>query len=215
MTIQNILVKRLRPTQMTVGKHLVRLKRQGLRQLEKRPQELVNFILSHPIRVVLGPDGHSYIIDHHHLGLALQKEGFKTAPVVVADDLSKLDATDFWQELDRRQWIHPFDAQGARHDKADIPRRLRDLANDPYRSVAGVVRLKGGFRKTDTPYMEFQWADYFRPRIPQRLVRDRFAHAVHEGLALADQPGASTLPGFTGGLEAAGQATASALRRAG
>ncbi len=199
MSVQDIAVKSLRPTQMAVGKHLVKLKRQGLRALEKRPQELVNFILAHPIRVVLGPGGHSYIIDHHHLGLALQKEHFKTAPVVVVADLSQLDAAGFWHELEQRQWLHPYDGQGVRHDTADIPQRLGDLENDPYRSLAGVVRLKGGFRKTDTPYMEFQWADYFRPQVALRLVRRDFTRAVQESLGLAEQDAARGLPGFSGG----------------
>ena len=78
---ENILLSRLRPTQLTVGRLEVKHKRKRLRALEKRPAELVDFILEMPIRVVLGPVGKAYVIDHHHLALALLKEDFQTAPM--------------------------------------------------------------------------------------------------------------------------------------
>src|SRR5437868_4454727 len=87
----------LRPTQMTVGLALVKLKRARLRGLEGRPAELVDFILANPIRVVLGPKSRSYVIDHHHFGLALIRENFKSAPMLVVADLSKLAGQAFWK----------------------------------------------------------------------------------------------------------------------
>jgi len=67
-------LRTLRPTQMTVGMLQVKHKRLRLRALEKRPAELLDFILEHPIRVVLGPKEKAYVIDHHHLALAIMKE---------------------------------------------------------------------------------------------------------------------------------------------
>ena len=57
MSVQSVAVKLLRPTQIAVGKRLVKMKRKGLRERERRPQELVDFILANPIRVVIGPKG--------------------------------------------------------------------------------------------------------------------------------------------------------------
>ena len=71
---------------MTVGMLQVKHKRVRLKALEKRPSELVDFIIEHPIRVVLGPKEKVYVVDHHHLALALIKERFETAPMVVEKD---------------------------------------------------------------------------------------------------------------------------------
>lgn len=99
MTIQSVAIKLLRPSQIAVGQKLVRMKRKGLRGLEGKPQELIDFILMHPIKVVMGPESQIYVIDHHHLALALLKEGFKTSPVEVAADYSTLSVTDFWAKM--------------------------------------------------------------------------------------------------------------------
>ena len=45
MAIQSIALKRLRPTQIAAGKRLVKDKRRGLRGFERKPQELVDFII--------------------------------------------------------------------------------------------------------------------------------------------------------------------------
>ena len=88
---------RLRPTQLTVGMLEVELKRRRLRDLEKRPGELVAFILPTPIRVVIGPGQNAYVIDHHHLGLALIKEDFESAPMEIESDFSHLPRRAFWK----------------------------------------------------------------------------------------------------------------------
>jgi hypothetical protein len=198
MAIQSVAVKLLRPTQIAVGKRLVKLKRKGLRAFERKPLELVDFILAHPIRVVIGPDSEAFIIDHHHLGCALLKEEFVTAPVKVEDDLSRLSVADFWGELERRSWVHPLDGQGMARPTSEIPASLEGMDDDPYRSLAGFVRMAGGFRKTDAPYVEFLWADYFRPLVQRKLLDADFEKIVKQAVGLAVQPDASHLPGFLG-----------------
>lgn len=198
MTILSIATSALRPTQMAVGMRLVKLKAKGLRKLDRKPQELVNFILQNPIRVVLGPQQQAFVIDHHHLGLALLNEGFKTAPVVVEADLSSLSEDAFWPEMERHKWLRAVDQKGRPKTPDDIPDQLEDLEDDPYRSLAGFVRYQGGFHKTETPYMEFQWADYFRPLLKPSLLKDDFDKAIKQALKLAHAPAAQALPGYTG-----------------
>lgn len=196
MTVQSIAVKLLRPTQIAVGKRLVKMKRKGLRDRERKPQELVDFILANPLRVVLGPNDEIHIIDHHHLGYALMKEGFKTAPVVVEADLSKLALPEFWTTMEGKAWVHPFDGKGKLRKISDIPDDLLDMEDDPYRSLAGVVRQEGGFDKTLTPYMEFTWADYFRPLIKLKAIDADFDGSVKKAMELASASGAEQLPGY-------------------
>jgi hypothetical protein len=196
MAVQSVIVKLLRPTQIAVGKQLVKMKRKGLRERERKPQELVDFILANPIRVVLGPNDEVHIIDHHHLGYALMKEDFKTAPVQVESDLSKLSAPEFWKAMEGKAWVHAFDGKGRARKISDIPDDLMDMEDDPYRSLAGVVRQEGGFIKTLTPYMEFAWADYFRPLIKSKALKADFTACVHKAKILAAAPEASALPGY-------------------
>jgi hypothetical protein len=64
-------------------------KRKRLRQ--QKPQKIGSFIGRHMIPVVLGPKKRHYVIDHHHLSLALHKEGLRDVLVTVVLDLSALD----------------------------------------------------------------------------------------------------------------------------
>jgi len=198
MAMQSMPVSRLRPTQIAVGKRLVELKRKDLRTFERRPQELVDYIGAHPIRVVLGPKAHVFIIDHHHLGCALSKEGFKTTPLSVEADYSALGWAAFWQKLQDQDWVHPFDGHGRKCAISKIPSSLGAMQDDPYRSLAGCVRLAGGFENTKMPYMEFLWADYFRPLVARGLLRADFAKALRRAKRLARAPQARHLPGYLG-----------------
>lgn len=196
MTVQSVPVKALRPTQIAVGMLLVKTKRKGLRDRERQPQELVDFILENPIRVVAGPADQHYVVDHHHLAHALLDEGFKTAPVVILGDLSKLAMPEFWKEMGAKGWLHPYDGKGKKQPISAIPKKIRDMQDDPYRSLAGFVREGGGFLKSQTPYAEFLWADYYRPLVPLKLMKSNFGKALKQALKLSHQADATHLPGF-------------------
>src|SRR5207244_12055649 len=93
-----IAIASLRPTQITVGMHEVREKR---RRLRKHPSKKIGkFIGSHMVPVIRGPKDRFYVIDHHHLALALHEEGVRDILVSVVSDLSALDVDAFWTVLD-------------------------------------------------------------------------------------------------------------------
>ena len=110
----------LRPTQITVGMREVEAKRKEWRATKEGEK----FLGKHMIPVVLGPKGRHYIIDHHHLALALHEEGVKDVAVTVIEDLSKLDHDSFWFVMDNRDWTHPFDADGRRRPDSDLPKSV-------------------------------------------------------------------------------------------
>jgi hypothetical protein len=195
---KNIAVDRLRPTQFTVGMRQVKQKRKQLKELERRPGEMVEFILCHPIRVVLGPAQKAYVIDHHHLALALLKEGFETAPMHIEEDLSQLSTSEFWTSMQSRSFVHLVDAHGQSQPLDELPRKLVSLKDDPYRALAGFVREAAGFAKVKAPYAEFQWADFFRSRITKKIVKSEFAKAVQQAIELSKEKEAAGLPGFLG-----------------
>ena len=70
--------------------------------------------------------------------------------------------------------------------------------DDPYRSLAGKVRINGGFSKVSTPFAEFKWADFFRDRIAITEIDGSFENAVGDGLKLAKTCDARSLPGYQG-----------------
>jgi len=147
---------------------------------------------------VFGPGGRYYIIDHHHLALALIEEEVAAVWVAAQDDLSWLDTPVFWRTMEFRAWAHPYDAQGRRRNCSDIPARLDSLQDDPYRSLAGRVRHAGGYAKSIAPFAEFLWADFFRPRVSRALLRRDLQRAVREGKKLARSAAARYLPGWSG-----------------
>jgi hypothetical protein len=75
---------------------------------------------------------------------------------------------------------------------------LCEMVDDPYRSLAGALRRAGGYAKDTTPFSEFLWADFLRPRLKRRLVNDDFARALREALKLARSHDADHLPGWCG-----------------
>jgi len=188
----------LRPTQITVGMREVKAKRQRWR--EKTDKKGAKFLGEHMIPVILGPKNRHYIIDHHHLALALHIEGVEQVLVTVVANLSKLDRDAFWVVLDNRSWLHPFDDEGRRRAYEDIPKSVTDLIDDPFRSLAGEMRRAGGFAKDTTPFSEFLWADFLRRRMKRKAVENDFDHALETALQLAKSEDASYLPGWCGPL---------------
>ena len=186
----------LRPTQITVGMREVKAKQKGWR--EKKGKKGGEFLGKHMIPVILGPDDRHYVIDHHHLARALHEEGVKNVLVTVVANLSMVDRDTFWTFLDNRNWMHPFDDKGRRRHYKEIPKSMRDLVDDPFRSLAGELRRAGGFAKDTTPFSEFLWADFLRRRIKRKLVEHDFDRAIITAMKFAKSQEAIFLPGWCG-----------------
>jgi hypothetical protein len=186
----------LRPTQITVGMREVQSKRQHWRDMGKG--KTGKFLGKHMIPVILGPKQRHYVIDHHHLALALHGEGVKEVAVTVVANLSQLAIDAFWVVMDNKSWMHPFDAKGRRRDYEDIPKSIADLVDDPFRSLAGELRRSGGYAKDTTPFSEFLWADFLRRRIKRTLIEKDFSRSIEKALQLAKGKDANYLPGWCG-----------------
>ena len=193
-------IDELRPTQITVGMREVQARR-GHWKSQTTGGKREAFLQKHLIPVILGSRGRHFILDHHHLALALYQEGLREMYVTVVADLSSLDKDTFWFVLDQRNWMHPFDRTGVRRSYKSIPRSVQKLQDDPYRSLAGELRRLGGFAKDTTPYSEFLWADFLRKRIKSGLVETDFKHSLRTALKLAKLKDAEYLPGWCGPSE--------------
>jgi hypothetical protein len=191
-----IAITELRPTQITVGMREVREKQKGWQQGDQKKK--AEFLGRHMMPVIRGPKDRMYIIDHHHLSLALHNEGVKEVLVTVVADLRTLANEEFWVFLDNRALVHPYDAAGRRRDFDQIPKTVTGLKDDPFRSIAGELRRAGGFAKDTTPFSEFIWADFMRRRIKHAVAKDAFPRALKQALTLAKSQEASHLPGWCG-----------------
>jgi hypothetical protein len=191
-----VAIEALRPTQITVGMREVEAKRRAWR--DKKDRKAGEFLGGHMIPVILGPKERYYIIDHHHLARALHEEGVQQVLVTVVANLKSLERDAFWFVLENRNWMHAFDDQGRRRAYEDIPKSVDGLIDDPFRSLAGELRLAGGYAKDTTPFSEFLWADFLRRRIKRKTVEKEFDRALQKALKLAKSQDADYLPGWCG-----------------
>lgn len=185
----------LSPTQCTIGYFEVANKRKEWKKLSKNA--LKSMINKHWFPSILGPQKKPYIIDHHHLGMALHQEGVDCVQLTVLKDLSWLDEKTFWRVMEFHQWVHPFNEHGQRVAFSKIPSSISKLKDDPYRSLAGLARKAGAFAKDITPYSEFLWSEHFRARIEKKILKS-WKEATVLAIEVAGTYEASYLPGWVG-----------------
>lgn len=206
-------IDKIQPTQCSVGYAEVAVKMEELSSYESS-NELSKYLKTKKIPCVLGADDIIYIIDNHHMCLALiilaaewqekfPKKNKYENPFIkgtfnIIHDFSKtnLMKKDFLKVLTTLNLTHKFNEFGLPAE--DIPKRIIDLKNDPYRSLAGFVRKSGGFKKINIPYLEFKWADFFRSHINIEEINNNIKEAVSKGIKLALSDKAKDLPGWTG-----------------
>ena len=191
----------LQPTQITVGAAEVAAKRAQWVGLKRK--ERARLLTSHCFPAVKGPKGRYYITDHHHLGLALQEEKVDQVWVMQLADLTDTEGETFWRVMEFHRWTHPYDDRGKRADYVDIPTRISQLRDDPYRSLAGFVRQAGGYAKDAAAFSEFLWADFYRLQFTRKQIQSvgttaHSAELLRHAVALARNAAAHYLPGWTG-----------------
>jgi hypothetical protein len=186
----------LRPTQMTVGFKEVGEKQKEWSELGGKKRRKAMDEMFFP--VVTGPKDFFFVLDHHHSAVALGREKASEVHVGIVKDLSKLTESEFWIYLDHLSWVHPYDHRGERRSLNDIPASFQKLRDDPYRSLAGDVRDAGGFAKSDEPYLEFLWSNFFRAHISLRLLSSHYQRATKRALKLAHSGKTAHLPGWVG-----------------
>lgn len=169
----SVKLAQLRPTQMAVGYEEVGVKRAKWRALSAG--EKLRFLASHPFPAVFGPDAQYFLIDGHHMALALLQEQVDLVSVRQIEDLSNLEANQFFLALRKRGLIC---SSGAPQTLSEMPRALQDLADDPFRSLTARLRRDCGCPKDHAPFAEFRWADFLRVHLKLDLHRSDPALAI-------------------------------------
>ncbi len=188
----------LRPTQFSLGMLEVDRKVKEFTKLSDKKRRAL--MKEHVVPIIISPLQNLYLLDHHHFLCACWRLGIEKAYVEIKGDFSRsgLSYRRFWQEMKRSNWTFLFDQFGdGPRPPLYLPHDIRGLADDPYRSLAWLVRLEGGYEHTDRNFAEFAWANFFRKR---RLLRDTGKMGLEKKLKyacrLARSAAARRLPGY-------------------
>lgn len=188
----------LHPTQIAVGYQQVDSKLTKLKDMNDK--KFNHYLKSHLVPCVIGPDKKLYMVDHHHLCLACHKLEVKDVYIEILKDWSYMSLKDFWSHMLQEKYIWLFDENG--HDidfeyfHYMLPQNVQGLKDDPYRSIAGIVRKKGGYSKDYTPFSEFAWANLFRSHInlSDNVIT---SETIEQAMTLCKSPLTTHLPGYS------------------
>jgi len=150
---------------------------------------------------VIGPEGEIYLIDGHHFARSLAEAGIENMKVEIIKDWSHLTSpAQFWEKMESHDFVYLKDQEGRRIRFSQLPRTVIGLQDDPYRSLAWMVKVARGFEDANEPFQEFAWASFFKKSGIQikssnlRSYQRAFVEAMH--LARSDAAEAAGLTGF-------------------
>jgi hypothetical protein len=186
----------LRPTQTGVGMREVEMR---IAKMRRWPAKRVQrFMETKVTPIVIGPGNEVFLLDHHHLARLLLES--KMMPLMYAEiktNWAALSERDFWARMEEHQWVYLFDETGRPlKDPSELPRRVMDLRDDPYRSLSWLVRESNGYKEVDAPFLEFVWANFFRSRVKIGAGKHGYDRALSAALRLCHSPEAKDLPGY-------------------
>lgn len=201
---------KLRPLQGAVGMGEVTYKASTIANDTEREYKALK---KDPIKVVVGPDGQLFITDHHHGAKAwlqsgkLESQGQIAFCHVVNSEKGLPPAfkteEQLWAAVEDKHLVHLENEKGIGIKTSELPRTLNALPDDPYRSLAWLVRVQKGFCKSTSEFAEFEWADWFRSKFPKLDPRElpsdpkKSSEPVSEAVKAAHSAEAKSLPGYS------------------
>jgi len=146
----------LTPTQLFVGKLEADCTRRKLETMSD--VDLKADLMDNVVPVVMGPGGKLYIVDHHHYALSLFLASLtfnrplihRTLYVCVQLDYSSKNVSDFWDTMTAQSLTYLYDEFGHPITPSDLPLNIKELHDNPYRSLASWVRKSFGYIKCGT-----------------------------------------------------------------
>ncbi len=189
-------IELLRPTQFCVG--YWEIDRRAEKIVHKSPKKLSAYLEEHLAEIVIGPGGLPYLVDGHHIAVTLLKTHLSdTVDAKVRANWRDLDRAEFWEKMKQHGWLYLYDNQGhGPLDPEKLPTKVTQMTDDPYRSLAWAVRKRAGFERSPASYSEFQWANFFRKRVPLGKGEEGFQQAIETALRLSHSAEAKDLPGY-------------------
>ena len=186
----------LHPTQGGVGQIQVDETQATLAGMSAK--QLDKLMKKKEIPVVIAPDGGYWLVDRHHLTKALWQQGVKDARVKVIGRLQ--DKANFWSQMQNNHWAWLKDEKGQPLTPEQLPTRIDQLPDYPYRTLAGLLQDAGYFRQDKQVYfVEFAWASWLGKQMQWMPVdNSNLAARLQQAKRLACGSDASDLPGYPG-----------------
>lgn len=185
----------LHPTQLTLGMEEVEQRRKQMAQLSA--SELRQKMEEKAVPHVVGPNGRIYMVDHHHFCRVMHELGHRKVLLGEREhDWSNLDIEAFWKRMEKRRLCWPVDIDGNQRPAVKIPAHVKDLTDNPWRTLARAVRGKAYREKKRQHFQEFRWGNYFRSFMTTRLLETDIRLAEALAVKLARSSEAQDLPGY-------------------
>ena len=159
----------LAPTQATIGGFEVLLKSDRYKLMS--PSAIEDYLTDKkdrgkPPQVVKGLHRYFVVDGHHTLSGILKAWKPRELEVELREDYSHLQAPeDFWKKMVDEGLFYDR-CLGETVKPIDLPGRFEDLLDDPFRSVAWLIRKMGAYDDLKLPYQEFRVADFLREHMP-------------------------------------------------
>lgn len=181
-------------------------------------KDIKTMLQDNPIPYVLGPDGKRYIIDRHHFSLSFYeyrdeierrfpkkahklKVEFQRVDLIENPNSQELSFSQFERVMKRLKLVYlkGIEERGF----GSLPRHLSGLREDHYRGLAWVMRKSKIFDKSDIPFAEFYWGEYYKKKLgkahlPATSHPSFTEEHLRAALKVSLDSEASSLPGFKG-----------------
>jgi len=76
-------------------------------------------------------------VDHHHLARALYELDQSHTYCIIVENLSGERFDNFWKAMEENNEVYLKDQTGKEITPSELPTSIKDLSNDPFRSLAG------------------------------------------------------------------------------
>ena len=101
--------------------------------------------------------------------------------------------------MDFHGWTHPYDSKGRRRQYSELPKTIKTMEDDPYRSLAGELRTHGRLRQGFNAILGISVGRFPAPANQgQERSEPTSSAALTKALALAKSGEADYLPGWSG-----------------
>ena len=194
LVLENVL--NLKPTQAVVGMKSVKIKTKMFEDTSR--DERHEYLQQNPVPVIKGPNAELFMIDHHHMSRSLLDSDHRKIYVQIVRDWSDLSVASFWKKMGTSGFAYLLDTDGNRITPAELPTSIKDLKDDPFRSLAYFARKQGAYEKSMIPFAEFQWAAYYRTQFSERDLEKDWQGTLDKALELSFTQDAAKLPGYKG-----------------
>lgn len=192
---------RIHPTQFALGMISIKKKKAKVEKYARKGK-IEKYLNKKIAPAIIGPDHMFYIIDRHHTSYSILHAKInskdKMLYLKIVKDWSHLSFKEFSTEMIQHNFVWLKDENHQLRNFHELPAHINHLGDDPYRSLAWMVRKKDGFKKTGLSFQEFYWGIFYKQQgikltdSNEQDLNDYLSYA----LKLASSPLASHLPGY-------------------